>query len=62
MGNSIGIVLQPFPVRGPDDFKAAFLSIAAAGFQAVSIIHDSILTAAVKPLADLEPVLKGCAG
>jgi putative tryptophan/tyrosine transport system substrate-binding protein len=50
---SLGVELQPFEVRGPEHFGDVFSTIAARRVDAVSLIHDAVLTANVKLLAEL---------
>lgn len=48
-----GIDSKSYVVNGSNDFERAFLQISSEGNEAVSIIHDAVLTASVKKLADI---------
>jgi len=50
---ALSVDFRPFPVQGPESFDNVFSSIAEAGFHAVSLIHDAVLTANVSRLAKL---------
>jgi putative tryptophan/tyrosine transport system substrate-binding protein len=50
---ALGVELRPFGIRGPDQFDQVFSAITEARIQAVSVIHDAVLTANIKPLAQL---------
>lgn len=48
-----GIEFKPFDAKGRSDLDSIFSELAQEQFQAVSIIHDSVLTAEVATLAKL---------
>jgi ABC-type uncharacterized transport system substrate-binding protein len=50
---SLKVGLQPFPVRGPNDFDGAFAAMAKKRVGAVVINDDSMLVANVSAIADL---------
>jgi putative ABC transport system substrate-binding protein len=50
---SLGMQLQPFEVQGADAFQQTISTIKVLGFEAVALIHDAVITASLKPLANL---------
>ncbi|ACA20971.1 protein of unknown function DUF534 [Methylobacterium sp. 4-46] len=50
---SLGVELRPVAIQSPQEFEAAFATIASSRVGAVSLIHDALLTDNVRTLANL---------
>jgi len=50
---SLNVTLQPFEVRGPNEFVSAFLAMAAAQIEAVEVFEEPILLFNAKAVAEL---------